>query len=78
MMLTGDSSSSAKHIAEEVGIDHIKGDLLPGDKEKEVRKLQEEGKAVIFVGDGIDDLHPWLELISGWLFEQARISRSKR
>lgn len=53
-MLTGDNQLTANAIADELGIEAI-GEVLPKDKEKHVRKLQEKGHRVIMVGDGIND-----------------------
>ncbi len=55
VMLTGDNKLVANSIGKEVGIQNIEAELLPQDKEKIVKKLQEEGKKVAFVGDGIND-----------------------
>ena len=55
VMLTGDNSGAAKFVGEKTGIDLIISDLLPADKEKHIRKLQENGEKVVFVGDGIND-----------------------
>lgn len=55
IMLTGDTNSSAKFIANKVGIDNVISDVLPQDKEEVVRKLQDDGKIVAMVGDGIND-----------------------
>ena len=55
VMLTGDDRPVAKAIAAEVGIDRVVANVLPGDKASHVRALQEEGKAVAMVGDGIND-----------------------
>lgn len=55
VMLTGDNEKSAKAIGNELGISKIISEVLPQDKEKEVEKLQKEGKKVAFVGDGIND-----------------------
>ena len=56
VMLTGDNERVAASIAEEVGIDEIRAQVLPGDKAEVVRRLQEEtGAAVAMVGDGIND-----------------------
>ena len=53
-MLTGDNQLTANAIADELGIEAI-GEVLPQDKEKHVRDLQEKGHRVIMVGDGIND-----------------------
>lgn len=55
VMLTGDNKIVAKTIADELKIDKVIAEILPQDKEKEVARLQESGKKVAFVGDGIND-----------------------
>lgn len=55
VMLTGDNKNAAKYIAEKVGIDEFFAELLPEDKEKILRKFQENGEKVAFIGDGIND-----------------------
>ncbi|AQW20759.1 copper-translocating P-type ATPase [Lentilactobacillus curieae] len=54
VMLTGDNERVAKAIADQVGIDKVIADVLPGDKADHVKQLQADGK-VAFVGDGIND-----------------------
>ncbi len=54
VMLTGDNRNSAASIGDKAGVDMTIADVLPGDKERVVKKLQEYGK-VIMVGDGIND-----------------------
>ena len=55
VMLTGDNKTVAENIGKELHIDKVIAEVLPQDKEKEVAKLQAEGKKVAFVGDGIND-----------------------
>ena len=54
-MLTGDNQQVAEVIANEVGIDEVIADVLPQDKAHHIEMLQDQGRNVAFVGDGIND-----------------------
>jgi len=55
VMLTGDSAAVAKSVADELGIDRYFAEVLPEHKDQKVRELQQEGKKVVMVGDGVND-----------------------
>lgn len=54
-MLTGDNRLTAEYIGNQVGVDRIESEVLPGDKAQVVEQLQAQGKRVMMVGDGIND-----------------------
>jgi Cu+-exporting ATPase len=55
VLVTGDNRRTAESVADQVGIDRIEAEVLPGDKADVVTALQHEGLTVAFVGDGIND-----------------------
>ena len=54
-MMSGDKDEAARYWAEKAGIQHYQSRVKPGDKQALVKKLQDEGKRVMMVGDGIND-----------------------
>ena len=54
-MLTGDNAATARAVAEQAGIVNVIADVMPAEKADIVRKLQNEGRTILMVGDGIND-----------------------
>lgn len=55
IMLTGDNEQTALAVGQSVGISHIRAEVMPADKANEVKSLQQQGRIVAMVGDGIND-----------------------
>lgn len=55
VMLTGDNKKTAEAIRKQLGISRAIAEVLPQDKEREIRKIQEQGRKVAMIGDGIND-----------------------
>ncbi|MED4161730.1 heavy metal translocating P-type ATPase [Halalkalibacterium halodurans] len=55
VMLTGDNERTARAVANDVGIEQVIAEVLPKDKSEQIRKLQEQGRTVAMVGDGLND-----------------------
>ncbi len=55
VMLTGDNRATAEAIRREVGASEVMAEVLPADKDEAIRKLMDEGRKVVMIGDGIND-----------------------
>lgn len=54
-MLTGDNAVTAQRVAEEIGVDDFRANMLPEEKQQVVAEMQKQGKKVAMIGDGIND-----------------------
>lgn len=77
MLLTGDNTRTARSVAAHVGISDARAEVLPADKLRVIKALQDDGKVVAMVGDGVNDAAALAKLTSAWPSAPAPMSPSK-
>ncbi|GIQ66533.1 hypothetical protein PACILC2_51010 [Paenibacillus cisolokensis] len=78
IMMTGDNERTARAIAAQVGIEHVRTEVLPEEKAEQVRKLQAEGKRLPWSETALTMRRRWRRPISAWRSARGRTSRWKR
>ena len=75
-MLTGDSASNATRVAAQLGVDHVHADVDPEAKQDLIEALQDEGRKVVMVGDGLNDTpaltRAWASIAPGTALEASQ------